>query len=50
MADVPDDGDPLTDAEVDRIRRWIAEGALDDTPASLEQRPTPERGEGGLRS
>ncbi|HJP00630.1 MAG TPA: c-type cytochrome domain-containing protein [Planctomycetota bacterium] len=40
---MPDDDDPLTDAEVDRIRRWIAEGALDDTPTSLEQRPTPER-------
>jgi len=31
--DMPPDGEPLTAAEVDVIARWIAEGAVDDTPA-----------------
>ncbi len=30
---MPDDGDPLSAAEVALITRWIAEGAADDTPA-----------------
>lgn len=30
---MPPKGDPLTDAEVNLIKRWIAEGARDDTPA-----------------
>ncbi|MDP6537920.1 MAG: c-type cytochrome domain-containing protein [Planctomycetota bacterium] len=40
---MPEDGEPLSAAEVDLVRRWIAEGAPDDTPASLGRRPTPER-------
>ena len=31
--EMPEDGDPLKPAEVDLIRRWISEGAIDDTPA-----------------
>lgn len=30
--DMPKDGDPLSQAEVELLRRWIAEGARDDTP------------------
>jgi WD40 repeat protein len=33
-AEMPKDAPPLTDAEVATIRRWIAQGAKDDTPAS----------------
>lgn len=43
--DMPKDGDPLTDAEVGLIARWIKEGARDDTPAGansykLKEPPT----------
>ncbi len=31
--DMPKEGDPLTEAEIALITRWIAEGAKDDTPA-----------------
>ncbi|MFM7100479.1 MAG: c-type cytochrome domain-containing protein, partial [Verrucomicrobiota bacterium] len=31
--DMPKDGDPLSEKEVALVRRWIAEGARDDTPA-----------------
>ena len=31
---MPEDADPLSDAQVDVIRRWIAAGAIDDTPAA----------------
>jgi len=31
---MPKDADPLTDEQVDLIRRWIAAGAHDDTPPS----------------
>src|SRR5262245_39656338 len=31
--DMPKEGDPLSEAEVALIRRWIIEGAKDDTPA-----------------
>lgn len=33
-ASMPPEGNPLSDVEVDLIRRWIAEGARDDTPPS----------------
>lgn len=33
-ASMPPEGKPLSEVEVDLIRRWIAEGANDDTPAS----------------
>ncbi len=29
---MPDEGDPLSSAEVGLVSRWIAQGALDDTP------------------
>ncbi len=34
-AEMPKDRDPLTAAQVDKVRQWIAEGATDDTPASV---------------
>ena len=37
-AEMPKDGKPLTAAEIEIVRRWIAEGAQDDTPASAGQR------------
>src|SRR5262245_28305690 len=33
-AEMPKDAPPLTDAEVATIRKWIEQGAKDDTPAS----------------
>lgn len=33
-AEMPPKGDPLHASQLDLIRRWIAEGAKDDTPAS----------------
>jgi len=36
-ADMPREGKPLTAAEIDLLRRWIAAGAADDTPASAGQ-------------
>ena len=35
MEAMPKDKDPLPAAEVDKIRRWIAQGAIDDTPRSV---------------
>lgn len=32
--DMPKEGDPLTEAEISLITRWIQEGAKDDTPAN----------------
>ncbi len=31
--DMPKEGDPLTEPEITLVRRWIQEGAKDDTPA-----------------
>lgn len=31
--EMPDDGEPLTEAQVKLVERWIREGARDDTPA-----------------
>jgi len=36
---MPKDADPLSDDQVALIRRWIEEGAHDDTPASFRSRP-----------
>ena len=33
---MPQEGDPLTEEEVELISRWIAESAIDDTPISLD--------------
>ena len=33
---MPQEGDPLTEEEVELFSRWIAEAAIDDTPASLD--------------
>lgn len=35
-AEMPKDGTPLHEAEIDLIRKWIVEGAIDDSPASVE--------------
>ena len=37
-AEMPKDGKPLAAAEIDVLRRWIAEGAKDDSPTSVGQR------------
>ncbi len=42
-AEMPKDGKPLAAAEIDLIRRWIAEGALDDTPANAKAKFDAER-------
>ena len=34
-AEMPKDKDPLPENQINLIRRWIAEGAKDDTPASV---------------
>ncbi len=36
-ADMPREGKPLSAAEIDLVRRWIAAGAVDDSPASAGQ-------------
>ena len=36
-ADMPQKADPLHDTQIALIKRWIAEGAKDDTPASARQ-------------
>lgn len=47
--EMPQKGDPLTEAEISIVSRWIADGAIDDTPASAkreynrENPPTYER-------
>ena len=33
---MPQEGDPLTEEEVELFSRWIAESAIDDTPTSLD--------------
>ena len=38
QAEMPKSGKPLVAAELALVRRWIAEGAHDDTPASAGQR------------
>jgi WD40 repeat protein/mono/diheme cytochrome c family protein len=35
-AEMPPKGDPLHDSQLALIRRWVAEGAKDDTPASAK--------------
>jgi len=37
-AEMPKDGKALAVAEIDLVRRWIAEGAQDDTPVTVGQR------------
>lgn len=37
-AEMPKNGDPLAKADLELIRRWISEGAVDDTPANARQR------------
>ena len=37
-AEMPKEGKPLADTQIDLIRRWIAQGAVDDTPANAKQR------------
>lgn len=34
---MPKEGDPLAADQIDKIRQWIAAGAVDDTPASVGQ-------------
>src|SRR5262249_26306198 len=33
QAKMPKESPPLTDAQVEKIKQWIAQGATDDTPA-----------------
>ncbi len=37
-AEMPKDKDPLSADQIDRLRRWIAAGAVDDTPPSVVAR------------
>jgi|688.fasta_scaffold35091_2 mono/diheme cytochrome c family protein len=37
-AEMPKDGKPLAQADIELVSRWIAEGAQDDTPASAGQK------------
>jgi WD40 repeat protein/mono/diheme cytochrome c family protein len=37
-AEMPEGKKPLDQSDIDLIRRWVAEGAVDDTPASAKQR------------
>ena len=37
-AEMPQDAPPLSAADIDTIRRWIAQGAVDDTPSNAQQR------------
>jgi WD40 repeat protein len=41
--EMPDEGEPLAARDVALLVRWIAEGALDDTPANTELLPSRER-------
>ena len=36
-AEMPQKGDPLSAAAIDMVRRWIAAGAVDDTPTHLNR-------------
>lgn len=38
QAQMPKDGKPLADSEIELIKRWIAAGAVDDTPAGAKQK------------
>ena len=38
--EMPEDAEPLAPEQVDLIRRWIAEGALDDTPEGARRGPS----------
>lgn len=40
---MPQEGDPLTPEEVELLRRWIAEGAMDDTPTQEEDPISPSQ-------
>ncbi len=40
---MPEDGEPVTATELEVLRRWIAAGALDDTPASARSVVRPDR-------
>jgi len=42
LAMMPLDAEPLHETEIDLIRRWIAQGAIDDTPANAKARHSPE--------
>ena len=35
---MPHDKKPLEEAEIDLVKRWIAQGAVDDTPLAARQR------------
>ena len=37
-AEMPPDGPPLADAEVELVRRWIEQGAINDTPENASRR------------
>ncbi|MBW3539711.1 MAG: DUF1549 domain-containing protein [Planctomycetes bacterium] len=37
-AEMPKEKDPLLDRDINLIRQWIAEGAVDDTPAGAKER------------
>src|SRR5947209_3314199 len=37
-AKMPKEAEPLADAQVEKIKLWIAQGATDDTPASARQK------------
>ena len=41
-AEMPKKKSPLSSADIQLIRRWIAEGAIDDTPPNARQRFDPE--------
>ena len=40
-AEMPQKGEPLSTAEIESIRRWIAQGAVDDTPANVKRQFDP---------
>ena len=40
---MPQEGDPLTEEEIELFRRWIAEGAIDDTPTSVDDTISPRQ-------
>ena len=40
---MPQEGDPLTEEEVELFSRWIAEAAIDDTPVSVDDTISPSQ-------
>ncbi|MDE0939619.1 MAG: hypothetical protein OSA43_06660, partial [Pirellulales bacterium] len=38
VAEMPPEGPPLAEAEIDLIRRWVEQGAEDDTPENATRR------------